>query len=361
MGFKIIDSAFHFPKINWVYYLTDDNRLVQYRMDERICKCNQLLFNLIPKDKSSVDLSRKPSNDGSSGEKSQGEILYKRIVKLDGNLLLVPNKKASKNTPYLLAEISKEEPGTPFVTEVPRNLIPDFDFEFNASKSLLIQTSPIAKSKGLFFLKRDLSSENRISYEITELKLLTMLVNQVDFEQFLLTRETPEKTQYVDLILKYKWLVYIAVFILMLGINHIIRKFQSNKVTVDDDEEFETLDERLKREKKEKQRKLMEKVQSLTAQVENLKLDASMESVIGTVNSEINKKLKNAADLVRQRTGQPVKEFSDDSDSGEQQLNHRTTNRPRQAAYQREEEAYKRFVNNDGRKKVNFLDEDSSD
>jgi len=42
-----------------------------------------------------------------------------------------------------------------------------------------------------------------------------------------------------------------------------------------------------------------------------------MESVIGTVNSEINKKLKNAADLVRQRTGKPVKEFSDDSDSGE--------------------------------------------
>lgn len=54
-----------------------------------------------------------------------------------------------------------------------------------------------------------------------------------------------------------------------------------------------------------------------------------MESVIGNANSEINKKLRNAAEMVRQRTGQPLPELSDDSD-GDNRLRNRTTNQGRQ-------------------------------
>lgn len=91
-----------------------------------------------------------------------------------------------------------------------------------------------------------------LRYELVDLRLLKMLENRVDFDQYLLARATPEKTHFVDLVLKYKWIIYVAVFLIMLGINHVIRSFQGKKPATEEDDEFETLDERLKREKKEK-------------------------------------------------------------------------------------------------------------
>lgn len=96
--------------------------------------------------KSSLDLAGLVKSDQDDAGVAKKRTLYQRMVKLDANLLLIPSTEAPKNTPFLLVGISRnadaagEEPSTPFVSAIHRKSLPEFGFEINDTKPLLVES-----------------------------------------------------------------------------------------------------------------------------------------------------------------------------------------------------------------------------
>lgn len=165
----------------------------------------------------------------------------------------------------------------------------------------MIYTGLYARPKSLFFLKGTSSAQ----HQITELKLLDLIKNKAEIPQLIIPQNKRNK-DLLDYVLQYKWVMYILVFLIMLGVNFLFRGKGSNDKDSGKDFIQRNFEEEQKQNKRDKARKLMERVQNLASKVDSMGLDGKLGGGMGNfgnLGADMEKKMKDVMESARNRTG----------------------------------------------------------